>query len=120
MIIGIGVDIVENSRFDSWTQNRKKIERFFNSEELCHNDVIDAEFLASRFAAKEALVKAFGTGFRGISLTEIALVNDALGKPSFKLEGKIYEKWCALHKPTINVSISHEKKYSIAFVVLET
>ncbi|MBE6350338.1 MAG: holo-[acyl-carrier-protein] synthase [Spirochaetaceae bacterium] len=118
MIVGIGVDIVENIRFDSWIQDRKKIERFFNSEELSVNE-ISTEFLASRFAAKEALVKAFGTGFRGLNLKEIALVHDELGKPFFKLTGKAHEKWSLLQKPAINVSISHEKNYSIAFVVLE-
>ena len=78
------------------------------------------DFVSGRFAAKEAIAKALGTGFRnGLSFKKISVINDIYGKPEIILERNINE---LLKKKTrdfnILVSISHEKKYCIASVTI--
>ena len=78
------------------------------------------DFVSGRFAAKEAIAKALGTGFRnGLSFKKISVINDIYGKPEIILERNINE---LLKKKTrdfnIIVSISHEKKYCIASVTI--
>lgn len=77
-----------------------------------------AQFLASRFAAKEALVKALGTGFRGISPAEIAVSVDDAGKPSFRLPQPLLER-LNLDGSMIHLSLTHEGPLALAFVVVE-
>jgi holo-[acyl-carrier protein] synthase len=77
-----------------------------------------SQFLASRFAAKEALVKALGTGFRGISPSEIAVKVNAIGKPEIGLEAGILER-LGFDSIVIHLSLTHEGPLAIAFVVVE-
>ena len=73
MIYGIGTDIVETSRFEKWIGNSSMLQRFFNSKEII-SDLSEEqlkEHYASRFAAKEAFVKALGTGFSDFELKDI-------------------------------------------------
>lgn len=111
MVSGIGVDIVANNRFSSIPKGA--LEKIFTENELeeMKGRVNREEFLASRFAVKEAVVKAFGTGFRGLEPKDIETEENEEGKPFVMIKGKIDE--------TLHVSLSHEKEYSIAFVVLE-
>ena len=76
------------------------------------------ETIAGNFAAKEALSKALGTGFRGYSLKDIEILRDQLGKPIVNISKKAREKTGG-RALNINVSISHNKSNAIAFVIVE-
>lgn len=122
MIFGIGTDIVKISRLNSWIENQNLINRFFNEKEI----VIEKskqyllEHYASRFAAKEAFVKAMGTGFLNFEMKDIFVTNNDLGKPILNVEKSALEflkKRC--ENFNIHLSLSHEKEYAIAFVIIE-
>ena len=123
--LGIGVDIVENSRIAKSLKNNLFIKRIFsNSEILIAKRTKDKKsYYSKRFAAKEAFVKSIGTGFRNnLNFKDISVINDKLGKPSFKINEKIkkiVKKQFKISSFNFLLSISDEKKYSVAFVVLE-
>ena len=123
-ILGIGVDIVENSRIKKIITNKKFLQRIYTNDELKKSKSIKNKisFFSKRFAAKEAFSKALGTGFRkGLHFKDISISNDKLGKPSIKINKKLKElvtKKFNIKKIKIYLSISDEKKYSIAFVTL--
>ena len=124
-ILGIGVDIVENYRITKSLKNNLFVKRIFsNSEILTAKNLKDKKnYYSKRFAAKEAFTKAIGTGFRNnLNFKDISIVNNEMGKPSFLISEKIKK----IIKKEFNVSsfnfflsISDEKKYSIAFVILQ-
>ena len=124
-ILGVGVDIVENSRITNSLKNKLFIKRIFtNSEILIANKIKDKKsYYAKRFAAKEAFTKSIGTGFRNnLNFNDISIVNDKLGKPSFTINEKIKKIVKKKFKTTsfnFFLSISDEKKYSIAYVILQ-
>ena len=124
-ILGIGVDIVENSRIAKSLKNKLFIKRIFsNSEILIANKIKDKKgYYSKRFAAKEAFAKSIGTGFRNnLNYSDISIVNDKLGKPSFIINEKIKRIVKKQFKITLFnffLSISDEKKYSIAYVILQ-
>ena len=124
-IIGIGVDIVENSRIKKSTLNNSFLNRVFTNEEILisKNMKNKSSYFAKRFAAKEAFVKSLGTGFKnGINFKDISIINDKLGKPSFFITKKIrniIKKRFKINTFNFFLSISDEKKYSIAFVIFQ-
>ena len=124
-IIGTGVDIVENSRIKKSILNNSFLNRVFTNEEILisKNMKNKSSYFAKRFAAKEAFVKSLGTGFKnGINFKEISIINDKLGKPSFfitKKIKKIIKKRFKINTFNFFLSISDEKKYSIAFVIFQ-
>ena len=124
-ILGIGVDIVENTRISKLLKNKLFINRMFsNSEILIANKKKDKNgYYSKRFAAKEAFAKAIGTGFRDdLNFKDILIVNDKLGKPSFVVNEKIkkiVKKQFKTSSFNFFLSISDEKKYSIAYVILQ-
>ena len=124
-ILGIGVDIVENSRINKLLKNKLFIKRIFsNSEILIANKIRDKKgYYSKRFAAKEAFAKSIGTGFRGdLNYKDISIVNDKLGKPSFVINEKIKKivrKQFKISLFNFFLSISDEKKYSVAYVILQ-
>ena len=124
-ILGIGADIVENSRIGKLLKNKLLIKRIFsNSEILIANKIRDKKsYYSKRFAAKEAFVKSIGTGFRdNLNFNDISIVNDKLGKPSFLINKKIkkiIKKQFNTTSFNFFLSISDEKKYSIAYVILQ-
>lgn len=124
MITGIGVDIAEIERF------RKLIERF--GDRIAHRLLTDAEFaqfqhrnnsatfLASRFAAKEAASKALGRGISdGITFHSIEVKNDDRGKPELILHDQALSISHQQHVTRCLLSLSDEKHYAVAMVVLE-
>ena len=122
-ILGMGVDVVEINRFKKIKNNKKIIKRIFTTYEnrYCENKNKILCF-AKRFAAKEAFVKALGTGFRdGINLSNIEIRNSKLGMPSIViskfLKKKIIKKF-KLKKFKVFLSISDEKNYAIANVII--
>jgi len=123
-IFGIGVDIVEIDRIVS------SIERHGQSfaEKILHHNEFEhylelkfkERYLAKRFAAKEAFAKALGTGLvDGITLPRIEIVNYDSGKPHIVLHEKAKEIFDSLNLHSIHLSISDEKKYAVAQVILE-
>ncbi|HLW22319.1 MAG TPA: holo-ACP synthase [Sphaerochaetaceae bacterium] len=121
-IRGIGVDAVAVERMDTRRMSAHVLRRLFHEREYQEAMTLPeerrAEYLASRFAAKEALVKALGTGFRGIAPRDIAVVVDRLGRPSITVESTVRQ---ALHLDSmiIHLSMTHERSLALAFVVLE-
>ena len=124
-IIGTGVDIVENSRIKKSILNNSFLNRVFTNEEIFISEKMKnkTSYFAKRFAAKEAFVKSLGTGFRyGFNFKDISVINDKLGKPSFFITKKIknlIKKRLKINSFNFFLSISDEKKYSIAFVIFQ-
>ena len=124
-IIGTGVDIVENSRIKKSIANNSFLNRVFTNKEILISKKIKnkTSYFAKRFAAKEAFVKSLGTGFRdGLNFKDISIIKDKLGKPSFFINKKIknlIKKRFKINSFNFFLSISDEKKYSIAFVVFQ-
>ena len=126
IIIGNGVDIVENRRIFTAIKNKKFVNRIFSIQEIKDSKSYKnkANYYAKRFAAKEAFLKALGTGLRdGIEFKDISVRKNKIGKPSLFLSNKlkkiIYKKFKTKRFET-HVSLSDEKKHSIAFVILNT
>ena len=124
-IVGAGVDIVENSRIKKSILNNSFLNRVFTNEEILisKNMKNKSSYFAKRFAAKEAFIKSLGTGFRnGFNFKDISVINDKLGKPSFFITKKIknlIKKRFKINSFNFFLSISDEKKYSIAFVIFQ-
>lgn len=125
MIYGIGVDIVEIRRMeDSLARFGRRIaEKILSPAECDEFDAAprQARFLARRFAAKEALVKALGTGFRGgLFPGAIAVGHDAHGRPHFIVTGNAGDALAVRGIDAHHLSISDEREYALACVVLES
>ena len=124
-ILGIGIDIVENSRIHKLLKNKLFIKRIFSYSEISIAKKIKDKksYFSKRFAAKEAFVKSIGTGFRdNFDFKDISIINNKLGKPSFIINEKIKKIVKKQFKTTsfnFFLSISDEKKYSIAYVILQ-
>ena len=123
-ILGNGVDIIQNSRIKKLIRNKKFILRVFSKNEINESKKTKnkANFFAKRFAAKEAFVKSIGLGFRkGINLNDIWVHKDKLGKPNIVLNSKVKKvlsKKFNSNRFKIFLSLSDEKDYSIAYVIL--
>lgn len=123
MIVGIGTDIVAISRMQAlWQRHGERgIERILapGEREACRQSAEPARFLAKRFAAKEALGKALGSGIRApLVLPAIEIIHDAVGKPAFRLDAAADELVRGQGR-VAHLSISDEQDYAISFVVLE-
>ena len=124
-IMGIGVDIVKNKRINASIKNKNFINRIFGKNEILISEKIDnkTSYFSKRFAAKEALSKALGTGFRdGLNFKDIEVVNDKLGKPYYIISSKIknlIKKKKKIKNFNLFLSISDEKEYSIAFTIIQ-
>ena len=124
-IIGIGVDIIQNSRIKRLIIKKSFINRAFGKNEikLSKKEKNKVNYFAKRFAAKESFVKSLGTGFReNLNLKDIEILNDKLGKPYFFISKKIHNiinKKFKIKRFNLFLSISDEKDYSIAFTILQ-
>ncbi|WP_188459743.1 holo-ACP synthase [Kangiella profundi] len=125
MIYGVGTDIVDIQRIERSLERHgdKFAERTLAPQELdiYYQIKNKVNYLAKRFAAKEAISKALGTGMRhGIDFVQLVITNDEIGKPQVRLEGKAKD-WAQQQSiTTIHLSISDEKKHAVAFAVAET
>lgn len=122
MLVGIGIDIVETARIKKTMEKEHFLERFFTFEERVYCESRKSQKYASysaRFAAKEALVKAFGSGFRQGKFTDISVENDEMGCPSILLKGHYLELMQQKKVKKIHLSLSHSKQWAIAQVILE-
>jgi len=124
-IIGNGVDIIKNSRINNSLKIKGFLNRIFTEKEIQQGKKLKNKinFYAKRFAAKEAFVKAIGTGFRSdINFIDIEIKNYKNGKPYISLSKKLnnlLQKKFKIQKYKVFLSLSDEKDYSIAFVVID-
>ena len=122
MIVGVGCDIIEIERIARAIKSESFIRRVFTSEEAAYcqrRGQQAAASFAARFAAKEAVLKALGTGLREGSLQEIAVDNDGLGKPLVQLSGHFAMLAKQLGVKNIQISLSHSRELATAYVIME-
>ena len=124
MIYGIGTDIIEVSRITAvMGKDIGFREKIFTQGEIayCETKKNQSQHYAARFSAKEAFLKAIGTGWRfGIRFADIDVYHDDYGKPLIRLTGKAEELAIRNRITKIHVSLSHLKEIATAFIVLET
>lgn len=123
MILGIGTYIIEVDRIRKVMERDLGFrEKIFTPGEIayCESKRIKYPHYAARFSAKEAFLKAIGTGWRfGIRFAEIEVIHDPLGKPEIRVTGKA-EAWCKRKSVSkIHVSLSHLKEMATAVVLVE-
>lgn len=122
MIYGVGIDLVKIERMKDVVERwgEKFLERVFTKTEIsyCYEKKNSYLSLAVRFAAKEALIKAMGSEIP-VSLTDIEVINSMKGKPIIKVNGRLEKFFREKAIMQISLSLSHEKDYGIACVVLE-
>ncbi|HET9181758.1 MAG TPA: holo-ACP synthase [Candidatus Angelobacter sp.] len=125
MIVGTGVDIAEVTRIKAAVERfgERFLARVFTSEEVryCTSKANSAERLAARFAAKEAGMKAIGTGLRhGVTWHDLEVVRQPGHRPELRLTGKAAEFAARLGGKRVYLSLSHTAEQAIAFVILES
>ena len=124
-ILGIGVDIVSNLRIKKSIKKNSFINRVFSKSEIYHSKktINKSNYFSKRFAAKEAFMKALGTGFRyNVNFNDISVINNKEGKPELKVTSNIKKlliNKLKVKKFNLFISLSDEKNYSIAFVVIQ-
>ena len=125
-ILGTGIDIIENNRLKKVINKNKSAfkKKIFTTNEIayCEKKLNNISCYSKRFAAKEAFVKALGTGFRkNINFKDIEICNNSLGKPYIAINKYIKNKIKNIFKVkqfNILLSISDEKKHAIASVII--
>jgi holo-[acyl-carrier protein] synthase len=124
MIIGIGIDIVDIKSFTELFNKSKRFrQRVFTENEIeyCENKPIKYQHYAARFAAKEALMKAIGTGWaKDVQWKHIEVISNKTGRPSIQLYRKVKEIIEILKVKSVHVSLSHSDIIVGAFIILET
>ena len=135
MILGVGTDIVQVDRFNSWKKYSKdQLSRVFSEQELKHafkDSEYNLEYLASRFAAKEAFYKALSQALVNLKLTKnsfpflfackhVELIKPVWGVPELKVDWKFFEEKIENKLPKLStfISLSHEKLHVVAFVII--
>ncbi len=122
-VLGLGVDIVEIDRMAAALQRRPKLkERIFSAEEraYCEKRSKPEIHYALRFAAKEAVLKALGTGFRGMRFCDVEVVREASGRPVPRLSGKAAERAAELGVVEMHLSLSFTHSTAVASAVAVT
>ena len=119
IIKGIGSDIVEIDRIEHVIADHQDhfLKRVFTLKEqkYCNQFRSPAPHFAGRFAAKEAIAKALGTGFgAALSWLDIEILNDPLGQPQPFLSSQAQKRFC---DPHLQITISHCKAYAVAFAI---
>ncbi len=122
-IVGIGLDLVKIARIRAITERWQErfLQRLYTEEErrYCFNRASPYASLAGRFAVKEAVLKALGTGWSsGIRWVDIQVLNDAQGKPTARVSGRLNILFREAGVTGIHVSLSHDAEYAIAEAVL--
>jgi len=118
MTTSVGVDIIEIHRvaavIERWQE--KFLHRVYTDAELryCRDRIPE---LAARFAGKEAITKALGTGIRGLAWREMEILPDPLGKPLVTLHGRASARAAAIGLSHFAISLSHAHDYAVAMVV---
>jgi len=123
-IVGVGVDIVEVDRVRRLIvrHGERFLRRVFTDQEVqyCQRAVHSAQRFATRFAAKEAVLKALGVGWqKGVSFREVEVRINKLGAPSVELGGRALEISRSLSVERLFISLSHDRNYAVALAVAE-
>ncbi|WP_285716061.1 holo-ACP synthase [Pelosinus sp. IPA-1] len=121
MIIGTGIDIIEIDRIKAAIIRQSFVERVFtlSEREYCESRGLQkASSYAARFAGKEAVMKAFGTGLAGGSLQDIEIFLNDKGCPYVNLSGKFAALARALGVNSIHISLTHAREYAAAQAIL--
>ena len=124
MILGSGVDLCEVPRIEAAIARfgRRFIERIFTAREIAYADRKANRFerYAARFAAKEAGMKALGTGWHGVAWRDFEVVNLSSGRPTLNFHGRAAEVAAKLGVERVALSITHTKEQALAMVILES
>ena len=121
MIIGTGIDIIEINRIKDAIVRQSFIERVFTvgEQEYCESRGVQrASSYAARFAGKEAVMKAFGTGLAGGSLQDIEIFLDDKGCPHVRLSGHFAALANSMAVSIIHISLTHAREYAAAQAIL--
>ena len=121
-IYGLGLDMVNSNRIKDIIKKNKKFEKkIFSKEEIsfCENKKNKFSCLAKRFAAKEAVMKALGTGVRGVGWKDIEIKRERGGPPYIELHGRAQTRASKMDLSDISISLSHSNDFAIATVVGE-
>ena len=124
MIIGTGIDIVNIERIERLSARWEDLflSRVFTEKERirCLRQARSSECFAIRFAAKEAFLKAIGSGLRdGIHWTDVEVLNDSRGKPYFSFHRRAKDIYETLRVRQAFLTLSHDRPYAVAHVILE-
>ena len=125
-ILGVGVDIIQNSRIKNSIKNHKFRDRIYSINELklSTSSKNKIGYFSKRYAAKEAFAKALGTGFRNnLNFKDIEIMNDKFGKPYYSKTKKITQiirKKFKVKNFNCFLSISDEKEHSTAFTIIQS
>ena len=123
MIFGVGIDNIEVERIKKQINSSTKFkEKIFTAKEIeyCESKKNYAENFAARFAAKEAFLKAIGTGWgEGLQFQDIEVLNDKKGKPQIYLHEKAKQIILDNKLTKIHVSLSHLKEIASAIIIIE-
>ncbi|HCX72739.1 MAG TPA: ACP synthase [Candidatus Cloacimonas sp.] len=123
MIYGVGIDNIEVPRIKKQLDRSKNFKtKIFTEHEIeyCESQANYAQCFAARFAAKEAFMKALGTGWsNGVKFSEIEVVNSENGRPSLNITGASAKQMSQNQIRFSHLSISHLKDYAVAVVILE-
>lgn len=124
MIVAIGIDIIEIARIEeSFEQQGERFRtRVFTAAEIdyCEQRALRFASYAARFAAKEAVMKALGTGWAdGVAWRDIEVARGEKGKPAILLYGRALERFNELGARKAHISLAHSREFAIAQVILE-
>ena len=122
MILGVGCDIIRVARVARAAEKEHFLTRVYTPAERAYAMQRGAGYaasLAARFAGKEAVLKAFGTGLRGGTLHDVEILPDALGAPTVHLHGFFAARAAEMGVTRVWVTLSHEKEYATAYCMLE-
>ena len=120
MILGLGIDLIDIARIErAVNRSPRFLQRVYTEPERAEIARKGPQTAAGFFAAKEAVAKALGTGFRGFTLTDISVEPDELGRPVARLSGGAQARMEALGGRRIHVSITHAGGFASAVAVLE-
>ena len=103
-------------------RGRQYLDTIFTKSEIdyCETKARRSEHYAARYAAKEAILKALGTGWRdGLAFSDIEILNDALGKPQVFVHGKVKDFFDRQQIKQVSISLSHTRDNALAFAILE-
>ena len=125
MIVATGIDIIEISRIEEVFERRgsRFRDRVFTKDEIAYCEPRGSKFAsyAARFAAKEATMKALGTGWsNGIAWCDVEVLRDEKGAPSIRLSGRALKCFDEMGARKAHISLSHSRDLAIAQVVLES
>jgi holo-[acyl-carrier protein] synthase len=125
LILGVGIDLVDISRMERVLNGRSAgtfVEKVFTEEEIgvCRAAAHPAQAYSARFAAKEALAKALGTGFsRGVAPRQITVIGGEHTRPTIRLTGPVLKEAQSMRVTSIHLSLTHTPHSAAAMVVVE-